>query len=126
MRLAVGALLIAAAPLLPIASAAQENPGRAVFEARCASCHALDAAAAPMAGPNLAGLIGRRVAGDATFGYSPVLRRAGQAGQRWDAARLDQFLADPEEMFPGLWMGGNGIANAAERAAAVRFMAGAR
>jgi cytochrome c len=79
-----------------------------------------------MAGPNLSGLIGRRVAGDPAFGYSPVLQRAGRAGRAWDGAMLEQFLAVPEEMFPGLWMGGNGIPDAAERAAALRFLAGAR
>ena len=120
VRLAT-ALLIAAAP------AAAQDPseaGRRAFDTHCAACHALDPAAPPMAGPSLAGLIGRRVAGDAAFGYSPVLARAGRAGRAWDAAMLGAFLADPEEMFPGLWMGANGVRNAAERAALVRFIAG--
>jgi cytochrome c len=111
-------LLVAAAP-----AAAQD--GAALFEARCASCHAVAAAAPPMAGPNLFGLVGRVIGGDRTFGYSPVLEAAGRTGQRWTAALLARFLADPEEMFPGLWMGGNGLRIEAERAAVVAFLASA-
>jgi cytochrome c len=109
----------AAALLALAAGPAAAQDGRAVFEARCASCHALVAPAAPMPGPALAGLAGRRVGGDPGFDYSPALRAAEGA---WDAARLDRFLADPEEMFPGLWMGGNGIDHAAQRRALVEFL----
>ncbi|MBD0275012.1 MAG: c-type cytochrome, partial [Acetobacteraceae bacterium] len=59
-RLLLPALLMAVA--LP--AAAEEPDGRAVFEARCASCHAVAAGAPPGAGPNLAGVVGRRVGGD--------------------------------------------------------------
>jgi cytochrome c len=113
-----------AAALLLAASPAAAADGAALFKAHCASCHATASPGAPMAGPNLAGLAGRPVAGDAAFGYSPVLTRAGRAGQVWDAGRLDAFLADPEAMYPGLWMGGNGVADAAARAALVRYLTG--
>lgn len=118
MRLALGAALLLAAPAL-----AQD--GRAVFEARCASCHAADAGARSGAGPNLHRLVGRPVAGGAGFDYSPVLREAGRAGDIWDAARLTRFLEDPEEMYPGLWMGGNGLRAEAERRAVVDWLASA-
>jgi cytochrome c2 len=109
-------LLFAAAP--PVAA----EDGRAVFEARCASCHAATAGAPPGAGPNLAGVLGRRVGGDPGFGYSPVLEEARRAGQVWDAALLERFLADPEEMFPGLWMGSNALRAGEERAAVAAFL----
>ncbi|WP_431282425.1 c-type cytochrome [Humitalea sp. 24SJ18S-53] len=112
--------LVAAALLAAIPAAAAER-GQAIFEARCAACHAADRAAPPGAGPNLAGLIGRRVGGDPRFDYSSVLASAGQV---WSGPLLDRFLADPEEMFPGLWMGGNGLRDADDRAAVVRFLAG--
>ncbi|MDB5316066.1 MAG: hypothetical protein JWO26_3466 [Rhodospirillales bacterium] len=35
---------------------------------------------------------------------------------------LERFLEDPEEMYPGLWMGGNGLRRAADRAAVVEFL----
>lgn len=106
------------------ASDAAAPRGRAVFEAHCAACHALEPGRAGMPGPGLAGLGGRRVAGDPEFDYSPALREGAAGGQVWDAARLERFLADPEAMFPGLWMGGSGLRSAAERAAVARFLAG--
>ena len=98
--------------------------GQQVFEAHCAGCHAAASGAAPGAGPNLAGVVGRRVAGDADFDYSPALRAAREAGQAWDGPLLQRFLADPEAMFPGLWMGANGLREAADRAAVAAYLAG--
>ena len=92
----------------------------------CRACHSLDPAERGLPGPNLAGLIGRKVGGDAAFDYSPVLRKARDDGLRWDAPRLESFLADPAEMFPGLWMSMRGIEDAAERKALVRFLVRSR
>jgi len=76
-----------------------------------------------MPGPNLAGLMGRQIGGDYAFDYSPVLRKAHDEGLRWDAARLETFLADPAAMFPGLWMSMRGIETANDRLALVRSLA---
>lgn len=98
--------------------------GEAVFKARCASCHALMPDAPRGPGPHLAGVIGRPIGGDAGFAYSEVLQAARAEGLRWDGARLRAFLADPEEMFPGIWMGANGLRSAADRDAVAAFLAG--
>jgi cytochrome c len=108
--------------LLAATSAAAEENGARLF-APCRACHSLDAAERGLPGPNLAGLIGRKVGGDMAFDYSPVLRRARDEGLRWDTGRLETFLADPAEMFPGLWMSMRGIEDAAERRALVGFLA---
>ena len=107
--------------LLPASAAAEENGARAFTP--CRACHSLDPAERGLPGPNLSGLIGRAVAGNADFDYSPVLRKARDEGLRWDVKRLETFLADPAEMFPGLWMSMRGIEDAAEREALVRFLA---
>src|SRR5215218_4933642 len=106
--------------LLPASAAAEENGARALTP--CRACHSLDPAERGRPGPNLSGLIGRAVAGNADFDYSPVLRKARDEGLRWDAKRLEAFLADPAAMFPGLWMSMRGIEDAAERQALVRFL----
>jgi cytochrome c len=124
LRALLGAALVVAAPAPAQTAFAQD--GRAVFERGCASCHAAEAGAAPGAGPNLHGVLGRRVAGDTGFDYSPVLSEAGRRGDVWDAARLERFLEDPEEMYPGLWMGGNRLRAAAERRAVTEWLAAAR
>lgn len=122
LRPASAAVVVLA--LLVSAAAAQD--GRTVFDRHCASCHAVTPGAPPGPGPNLHGVVGRRVAGDAGFDYSPVLQEASRAGDAWDAARLDRFLADPEEMYPGLWMGANGLRVQAERRAVVEWLQAAR
>ena len=114
----LAALLATACPPATVAAA----DGAAVFSARCASCHAVRAGAPPGAGPNLAGVHGRRVAGDPDFGSSPVLEAAGRENRAWDAAALERFLADPEDAYPGTWMGSNGLRSAEDRAAVVDYL----
>ena len=117
MRVFAVLWLLAIAAATP--AAAEDCSGR--LFAICRACHSLDPAERGLPGPNLAGIIGRRIGGDPAFDYSPVLRRARDDGSRWDATRLESFLADPAEMFPGLWMSMRGIEDAAERRALVRF-----
>ena len=100
-------------PMLVPASAAAEESGARAFTP-CRACHSLD--------PAERGLPGPAVAGNADFDYSPVLRKARDEGLRWDAKRLETFLADPAAMFPGLWMSMRGIEDAAERQALVKFL----
>ena len=106
--------------LLPADATAEEAAAQAFTP--CRACHSLNPAERGLPGPNLAGVIGRAVGGAADFDYSPVLRKAREDGLRWDAKRLDAFLADPAAMFPGLWMSIRGIEDTAERQALVRFL----
>ena len=119
MRLFALLLLL---PLLASPSASAEEDGARLFTP-CRACHSLDPVERALPGPNLAGVVGRAVGGDAAFDYSPVLRKARDDGLRWDAPRLENFLADPAEMFPGLWMSMRGIEDADERKALARFLA---
>jgi cytochrome c len=114
------ALLLLLSLLLPSSAPAEENGVRAFTP--CRACHSLDPAERGLPGPNLSGVIGRFVGGAAEFDYSPVLRKAREDGLRWDAKRLEAFLADPAAMFPGLWMSMRGIEDATERLALVRFL----
>jgi cytochrome c len=115
------AVLLLMSLLLPAAAAAEEDGARAFTP--CRACHSLDPAERVLPGPNLSGLIGRAVAGNADFDYSPVLRKARDEGLGWDEARLERFLTDPAAMFPGLWMATRGVDNASDRRALVRFLA---
>jgi cytochrome c len=107
-------------PILLPPFARAENGAQAFTP--CRACHSLDPAERGLPGPNLSGVIGRAVGGAAEFDYSPVLRKAREDGLRWDAKRLETFLADPAAMFPGLWMSMRGIEDTAERQALVRFL----
>lgn len=66
--------------------------------------------------------MGRPVASDPAFDYSPALRSAREAGDVWDTARIARFLEDPEEMYPGLWMGGNGLRSETDRRVVVEWL----
>ena len=105
--------------LIPVSASAED--GAKLFTP-CRACHSLDPVDQALPGPNLSGLIGRKVGGDPAFDYSPVLRKANSDGVRWDAKRLDRFLSDPAEMFPGLWMSIRGVEDAADRDTLVRFL----
>jgi cytochrome c len=113
---------LAALLLVLLTGAAVANDGNTLFEP-CRACHSLDPAAKPMPGPNLAGLIGRKVAGDEKFDYSQVLRQARDQGRVWTLAALETFLADPEAAFPAMWMSAQGIGDPAARTALARFIA---
>ena len=114
------AVLLLVSVLVPASANAEEDGARAFTP--CRACHSLDPAERNLPGPNLSGVIGRAIGGAADFDYSPVLRKAREDGLRWDAERLDAFLADPAAMFPGLWMSIRGIEDTAERQALVRFL----
>src|SRR6185436_7793275 len=115
-RMRAAALLL----LLSTCTGAAADDGGTLFNT-CRACHSLDPAAKVMAGPNLAGLLGRKVAGDKKFDYSPALRQAADEGRMWSAEALERFLTDPEAMFPGTWMSRVPM-GAPERQSLVRFI----
>ena len=118
IRIVAGTALLSFA----FATGAAAEEGAALFEP-CRACHSLDPAAKVMPGPNLSGLIGRKVAADPSFDYSPVLRSVRDQGRVWTRELLEQFLADPEAMFPAMWMTAQGMRNAEDRKALAAFIA---
>ena len=118
MRLAyLVAALMAAVP------AWAQDCDRQAFEP-CLACHALAADAGQKPGPQLIGLVGRKVAGDPAFDYSPALRAGRDRGDVWTRDRLDAFLGDTEAMYPGGWMGSPPIRDARIRADLLCVLAG--
>ena len=65
---------------------------------QCQSCHTLQSGGQDGIGPNLFGVLNRRVAARAQYQYSDALRRAGGT---WTDDRLRAFVADPEAFAPG-------------------------
>ncbi len=77
--------------------------GALLFQQNCAVCHASgrETRLAPGQGPALAGVVGRRAAALADFGYTRALAAAGIT---WDAPTLERFLAGPGALVPGTAM----------------------
>ena len=113
-------ILLALASLGPLAVAAQGvqqfDAGRTLFESRCVACHSLDA---NRVGPMLRGVVGRKLASAAGYGYSDALKRA---GGRWDAQRLQKWLADPQSVAPGARMPFS-LPSASDRTAVIQYLA---
>jgi glucose/arabinose dehydrogenase/cytochrome c2 len=97
----LGVTVIAAArssARTPPADVEADQPGRQIFEQRCAVCHTTGERAAQ--GPGLGGIVGRRAA-STRFGYTRALR---EANLTWDRGTLDRFLTAPALLVPGTTM----------------------
>jgi cytochrome c len=92
--------------------------GRILF-LRCASCHDLGAAPSAKIGPNLRGILGRKVASLPGYSYSAALR---SQDFEWDAAHLDRWIRNPNEVAPGTMMAFAGIADESERRAIIEYL----
>ena len=107
---------VAAAPASPYASANLEA-GKQAYMIKCRACHAVDAAAGDMVGPNLDGVFQRKPGSKAGFRYSEamVAFAASTDMQTWQPEAVDEWLAKPTEYLPGSAMFFNGIKDAGER-----------
>jgi cytochrome c2 len=98
-----------------------EDPvsGQSIYR-NCASCHVAARPGATAIGPDLSGIVGRAVAADRNFDYTPAMRGL---GGNWTRERLDAFLTDPAAFAPGTSMVLSGIPDAASRSALIEFLA---
>jgi cytochrome c len=95
--------------------------GARLFQ-RCYACHSLDPSERGLPGPTLHGVFGRRAGTLADFDYSQAMREAGRLGLVWSEETLDQFLADPEEVVPGVRMGGVRLRDVGERRVLIQWL----
>lgn len=95
--LGAGAILATAAAAAPLTGDAAR--GAVVYENNCSGCHSLDS---NRVGPAHRGVFGRKAGSAKGFEYSPALQRA---KFKWDAARLDEWLTNPQGFVPGAKMG---------------------
>lgn len=93
--------------------------GKQVFETKCVACHAMGA---HKVGPRLDRLVGRKVGSAKGFEYSPAMAALSAKGFKWDEARLDAFLTDPQAYAPGTAMAFRGLQAKDERSALVCFV----
>jgi cytochrome c2 len=96
----------------------EEMRGQLLFTS-CSGCHSRREGTVHGIGPDLANIVGRRIAGAAGYQYSRALAK--HSGT-WSANRLDEFLKDPQRFAPGTSMDFAGISNSADRAALIRFL----
>lgn len=113
---------VAAAGVMTAASGAaladgDAEAGKKVFN-KCKVCHALEAGVNKV-GPSLAGVVGRPAGTVEGFNYSDAMK---SAGITWDAATLDEYLADPKGFIPGNKMAFVGLKKEKERQDVIAYL----
>jgi cytochrome c len=104
----------------PPAAVAEGNATRGkILFLRCASCHDVTSAPSAKIGPNLHGVVGRRVASLEGYKYSAALKAAEFV---WDAGHLDGWLTNPNALAPGTAMAFAGIPDAGDRQAIISYL----
>jgi len=101
--------------LLPKANA---DAGQDVFK-RCLQCHTPDKGGRNLVGPNLWGVIGRKVGQAVGFPYSDAMKTH---GGEWGWQDLAKYLHDPKAAVPGNKMAFAGIKDSAELADLLVYM----
>jgi cytochrome c len=106
------------AAVVAMLGAANAEGGQDVFK-RCLQCHTPDKGGRNLVGPNLWGVVGRKVAEAAGFPYSDVMKNK---GGEWNWTELAKYLHDPKAALPGNKMAFVGIRDNAELADLLVYM----
>jgi cytochrome c len=108
------------AEILPALAKADPKKGEASV-ALCKVCHAFDKGAPSPIGPNLYGVVGRKIASLEGFNYSPALKAKASEGD-WTFEHLDMWLTNPQAFAAGTTMAFPGIPDLYTRADVIDFL----
>lgn len=113
--------LLAAAVLLVSATAARADDvadGKKLFS-QCAVCHTADNTGKNKIGPNLFGIVGRKIATEAGYKYSDGMKS--HTGV-WDEATLSAYLENPKKWEPKTKMTFAGFKDEAKRKQVIAYL----
>lgn len=107
--------------IVPLLASADVTKGAEIYK-RCTSCHTDEKGGANKTGPNLYGIVGRKVASHEGFGYSKAMKEFGADGKVWDFEHLDHFIFAPKAYVKGTVMGYAGVKKTDERANLIAYL----
>ena len=113
--------LTACAPPHVQPTAAELAAGERAFQ-KCYSCHSLETGRNDLTGPTLHNIVGRRVAAEPGFDYSPALKRFAEREPVWTRDLIGRFAEDPEALAPGTSMTFHGMPDPEERTVLLDYL----
>lgn len=122
-RTTLRAAFLVSIAMLAIAPAAAEqemgDAGKVAFNNACRTCHSFKEGDNRL-GPTLHGIVGRKAGSVEGFQFSSAMK---SSGITWDEGKLDQFIANPDNVVHGNAMKPfGGIADASEREKIVGYL----
>ncbi|MGH6858083.1 MAG: c-type cytochrome [Methylocella sp.] len=94
--------------------------GETIFKQKCKVCHQIGEGAKNFVGPELNGLIGRKIASVPNYNYSEADK---DSGITWDEATLKDYLVNPKAKVPGTKMIFAGLPKEDDRDNLVTYLA---
>lgn len=105
-------------PIAVLLASASVEKGQ-VAAKKCDACHTYNKGGANKVGPNLWGIVGRKVASHAGFDYSSAMK--GKGGE-WTFEGLNKYLRNPKADVPGTKMAFAGITRDSERGDLINYL----
>jgi cytochrome c len=100
-----------------LASASAERGAQVAKQ--CQACHNFEEGQGPKIGPDLYGVVGRKIASAPGFNYSSALK---SKNGNWDFAALSAWLTKPTAYAPGTAMTFAGLSNDKQRADVIAYL----
>ncbi len=101
-----------------LASASVEHGAQVAKQ--CGACHNFQEGQGPKVGPDLYGVVGRKIASKPGFNYSAALKAKGS--ESWTFDELNKWLKDPRADVPGTAMTFAGLSNEKQRADVIAYL----